>query len=897
MNDLTIESTAIARLSPLKRGFPGFAHAPLTHAGTPSYLITCARFIAEANPNGARELAELAQHIAVETGDQRTKRALARATADTDTQIARLPRPEHTRAALRALTTTLAQAQLDTRTDELPLAVASAVGRTLTKSPKQQRHLLTRLLGDAPFAASALSHCAALHRALADARPSSNQQRRALLTLPGLIATHLRAACLNARNPLSARLSALSPNIQDAVSALATERTGSDLWRQLEARFASPRPVDSAHVFAPISSYPFNLAEPHFFNDRNSYTHSSPGSNTFRRASNPATLEWLETNPAIVPVLCSREGSILEDTASARLYAAHLRAHPAATIAHTVCAAWDAEHGLAKAYPLTHSVAGWLEAAARHRPGTTPPDIGFPMPPPDQRPLDDPEQITLTPAPGQPVFVIVPPPDLAPVLHDQSQALYAVPTVAGKNAPRGVHPHSLALTVAARLGGPRDVALLSREHTQGPLFTTTDQYHAAISLPVHHCAIALLAQGAGHTRVLLHAGAPWEPRQPLTRITPRSTGRYHDIAQDPDIRAHFAARAAAPAKRNEERPAHEQLFAWLHRMTDRPDTQRWRHPGPLPTETVLVSPATAQPRRHQKNYHLGEDRPVLRIAVLVNPDEPDELRHCIRLMRHSKPLFGYDDHDYLIPQPLWQAPSAAQTLRDCVREHYPYGLTDVGARKTPPHSARLHVVTAADITPDNCDLVLIGSLQPKNPHHHSLLSALSRSAHQPVARIAIAPSKLTHPRTKAIVWGTPADRAERWHLLGARALSQSTAHPDTALLLAATARAQHLDTLIVTTPLPLLDPHPPHRYGPLHYDPAHPEIRQAYDPLVERLAPLYDRQPATDALRRPPATVPARLAHRSVDPHNLHRAPVTPDTQIAHRVVQLTATEGRLLTA
>ena len=882
MNNLTEESPAIARLAPLKRGFPNFSHAPLTAPGAPGYLLTCARFIAESTPTGPRDVADLARHISTETGDHRTKHNLARHQSATDATLSKLPQGPLLRAPLLHITRALHEAQQRAPAEPAPLAFASALARALPRSPEALHRALRSHIGAPPLDNELLQAAHELRRHLEPDHARSTQQRRALIQLPGLIGTQLRATCLNARDPATARLSALSTPLQEAVAALAHEQPNPDAWQALQNAFAVPRAPDPAIVFAPISSYPFNLAEPAFSDDRHHY-HSQPGSARFRRAANPATLEWLEANPAIIPVMCSREGAILDHTASARLFSEFIRRDPTATLAHTVCAAWNAQNGAAMVSTIDHPVDGWLENAAQHRPGDPIPDIRLPMPEPAERLLQDPESIALRARPGQPVFVIVAPCDLTPIHPHHSDTLYAKPARAGGNAPYGVHPHSLALSVASRLGGARDVSLLIREDTQGAMFTANERYHAAINLPLHHSAIGLLAQGANQSRILLHAGAPWTPHQPLTRFTPESAGRCRDITHNKTIRELHHARYGTAPDQSHDRPAHEQLFAWIHRLNERPDTQRWRHPGALPTDHFTHPSAASQPRNTQRIYGTNNARLVLRIALLINPERPEEARHCVRLLRHSAPALQFPDHDYLIPQPLWQSPDIAPTLRPAIADHYPYGLTDVGAHKTPPTSARIQVIGAADLTAEHCDLMLVGSLDPARPSHAPLLSVLARSAHEPFLRLAVAPSPLTDPATRALVWGSPTTRRERWSLRGARALEQILAHPDSARLIAGTARSQDHDTLIVHRPLTQLPPRARLPHGPPRYDAADPQIRAAYDTPSDKLATLYAEAPTLNNLERPPSRLDPELRQLQLDPHDLQRKPrATPAPQSAN---------------
>ena len=288
---------------------------------------------------------------------------------------------------------------------------------------------------------------------------------------------------------------------------------------------------------------------------------------------------------------------------------------------------------------------------------------------------------------------------------------------------------------------------------------------------------------------------------------------------------------------------------------------------PAPAAGALGLPMPVPALQAKKLYQEVEQEPVFRIALVLAPDRPHELRHAIRLMRHTTHGLASQAHEYLVPEPLWRSPDVPARFNAALAQHYPLGRAAPRDERRARCAARVRVVESADTVPEHCDLMLIGALDPRLEDHQALLRLLAYTAHRDIARMLLSESALSHAGGKAIVWGAAHRRHDAWELRGEAALTQTIAHQDAARVLVAKARAPDLDALIVHASPPRVPGVAEHLYGETLYDAQSARFGAPYDRSRDALLALLTSgsSPGRHAFE-PPRALPDRLRGLQVDP-------------------------------
>ena len=919
------ESDARLRLAPLLNGLPGNCHAPTTELGATAQLVSAAQLIdIQTLPDTAPAYPGLAEQALHQTTSPHQILPLAEARSTTQRHLAQVPDAATIERTTQNLIGTLRALLIEHHDDNEDFAshrsallqIGAHIGRAL-ESPPDVKPVdgLTHLMDTLGFGPDEIKSVSdrfwLLHEALHSTDAHALAFETHYLRLPGAIGQWLHADLMaNSNDPTAAR-AALGNTHVDALRSLSAPHLDREDLEDLATKYRADRTGDRHPLFTMVGTYPFDPANPMFDETRD--VHIQASKQAVREGANPMTRAWIDHNAAVIPVLISINGTNLAGTPSTRLFAeimgriareAEERNDPEHFTSRIVCAQWDAARGRAVAIPLTPPARGSAAILAAYD-GSNPDHQAnppkLPIPLPDHADPVDPEALTeLHARPGAPLFVLVREEDIYNPMTQETNAsptgqpgeesetiTYVRPYRDGPNEPNGVHAQSLALTVAARLGGARNIAVLTSEASQAQLFSDTTRttptregstlehtVRPAINLPLHHAIIGLIAQGAGSTRVAIHKGAPWGADQDLIHPNRNNLGKLIEPANDNPLLLD-AFRMADGSKRGPLDPAPwlAQLAAWLHASAHRPGASNWRY-GKSTVQAITSIPD--RPRTVQI-VRAFEARPVRRIALLLSPNNPEEIKLAVRLSRHGLRSDSVD-HDYLVPEPLLRTQGFSQTLRTTLRAHYSH-LAPTDPHLEPSATARLVPATANEIHPDQCNLVLVGGLSSGTPEDFAMLDLLGRCSHPNLPILLLAPSALGMLHDRAMVWGEPEERRLRWGLNG-EALQQHDAPSDVGRLLAAQAQDPRLGTLIVHRAVAQIPPIAPDQLGPERYSDActDPDSLKALEIPAQRLRDaLRPREmEKAPAIERPGPITPPELAGYQIDRRQLHRQPSPP---------------------
>ena len=540
----------------------------------------------------------------------------------------------------------------------------------------------------------------------------------------------------------------------------------------------TPRPnaraQDEAPVLAMVGTYPFNPEKEAFNANRKRPT--GQGGTLEVMNANEATRAWIGHNACVIPVLCDQDGQLKQspsgialaeavrtgwDAEWAELEAAEGHAERKAGMerrlhrvkGRIVIAGWDADRGVVVACKPAGSTLSRLGELAAGRSNTVF-DIardarGAPI-------HTDPERIfdaetgwgLAPPTPGDPIFVV--PANLTSPERDE--AAYSAPVIEGPYASDGIHAQCIALAVAGRLGGTRDIAVMTKGVGQAGLLKPTwkagKKHPAAINIPIHRTLLSLMAQGLRNgIRIVSHRGQPSGPHhdlfQPSTEIAVHHFGRELQstrgdcslgwpkggpIAGLATMCATLAERNAAP----EGRPKPE------HRAA--PNAAR--DPG-LPREE-----------------HAEAGEAVTRIALLMTAttaSDRERIDATVHTIRHTTQLEGCTHHHDLL---IAAAGVGADETARCVRRACEACYATQGQRQSA--TARIH--PGLPIEPGQCDLVIVGPIDPKAPEAEWMMEGIARAFETgvPVVRADTESFDLAADGTVS-VHATPRDRH---HALG-----------------------------------------------------------------------------------------------------------------------------------
>lgn len=761
------------RLSALEAGLPGepgHAHAVCTAQG-----------------RTARRLAGAAMHH-----DRQSARVIAQALLDGDenresaTERWRdaIARVEHTAARCAGAgnvveRTTALYGALETACtgpqvwEECAVPVALAIGATEGEARKAAAALARTLANhgaDDGAARDTARALVALVTAITPVTGTEQRQGRRRREMREVVASALRRQCATRAVTEGAEGADLEPGLADGLTIIAQAKRA---LPRLADHARAHRAPDGAPCVVATATYPFNMKEKRFFNDRKEDGRS-------RRASNPATLEWIAANACVIPVGVDAEGKIAGETASGRLFAEHARLDPEGTLERLVVAGYRSGHAVARG--LERNEAGDIALAGlAERLGKGKTDIAT-------LPLDNiegvaPEQWSASaPEPGKPVFVVVRPEEMIKGARENAADEPSPHHVTGTGTREPgtsevVHPHALAITVGARLGGARDIVILSGETSQGLLFDKsqrsdangTHDRNALISLPVHRSVANAAAMGAGAVECAWHPGAP---RSPETDLFTAASDLYRMSGRETDDPERYDAEGGRAT-------AFGQMEIWGETAEDR---------GNAIARRDVVEGARASTRSARRVTWLGA---------------PERIGDVIELLSRT----GWDAIELNIAQPVWESGDCAADARTAIAEHFPRGTARalpaarIEVEQTPGNRAEIALRPASTdaLSWAKTDLVLLGDIDPANAEHWPALSWLSeglrhKQADAPIAALGDSVFALNHG--SAIVWGGARARLDAG-LRGAAAEPDFVrAHPETARYLMAE-RHTRLDALAI----------------------------------------------------------------------------------------------------
>ena len=608
----------------------------------------------------------------------------------------------------------------------------------------------------AETAGIALEH---LCEALMTSTTLQQQQGRERLGLREEVSEALLRQCALRSNAENVQRETIEPMLKDGLEAISYD---DQPVRKIAEIAATTRAPDGNPVMVFTGTYPFDPDNPVFNRNRN----QEQGS---RKAANVATNEWIEGNGCIIPVLMDKDGKIIGDNASAKIFRVWAKDNPEETLARCAIAGYDGKNDRVtvrkvERYPSGQVTAGalseWLkEGRGEGTSGIATEDkIGM-----------NPEQWDgPTAEPGKPVFVLVREEErCAPGSRAaESQAPHHISSLS-KTTPdqhATAHPHALAISAAARLGGARNLWVMTGEITQGKLFRTSTkkrgpdeepiENHALVSLPVHRSIANASAMGAGAIHVGVHPGAPWGKDQSLEKRSPDLYARQGREKDDPVRYDAEGGRATAIGE----------MEVWGDTAEDRGHA--------IEREDILDARAIG-----------GRD--PMRITCIC---DPESVKPIMEMLAETQ----WDAIEVTFPEPLWRLRKTAENAREAVKEYFPRGSTRAMPRdRMKTEQTRMNdkeIVIGGGGTESmnwkHTDLVLLGDIDPSKKDHYETMDWIAQATREGncTATMAAVGKKSVFALNQgfALVWGNEQAR----HHAGLRGDASKEgfvrAHPKTA---------------------------------------------------------------------------------------------------------------------
>ena len=574
---------------------------------------------------------------------------------------------------------------------------------------------------------------------------------------------------------------ALSPALAEGLDVARRQRDG---WREDLLRRAREAGGEGAGICVVMTAnYPFDPEKPIFNRTRGD-----------RPGGNPATREMVASHPCVIPVGMDREGRACGHGASAALYAEMGKQDPEGVLARTVVAVWDEEKGEARFKPIRSHANGrsqagrWRECMlqGKHPEGPVPVAEGSGMEPES---YDGPAA-----EPGQPLWVVVNEGDRVEGREEESEVQGMAPYHVGdRGQGSGVHPQALAITVAARLGGSRPVALLTGETSQGLLFSrsplrgpdgpqrnedgTVAEAEPLISIPVHRAVANLAAGGGQGLAIEWLPGAPARPAEPLAG---QGGSLFVVSGGDREDKALYS--------RKEERAT--PLGEWRVWTETAAKRGAW-----TPEQDALKARSLAGKERTTIGLLCGGETVPGIIATVAAGYRKDVL--------------------FVVPEEVWSQEGVAEKARKALRDAYPRGTANIlpGGRTSHRGDTRglpqagLRGGDAADLAAGACDVVLAEGLDGARDGDRTLLDVAAEAAREAGALppvVALEGGALVTGAGRSMVWGTR-DARKRAGLVGKAQEPGSTTADRTAarLLMARTDGSGGMNAIEVAEAAPV----------------------------------------------------------------------------------------------
>ena len=581
------------------------------------------------------------------------------------------------------------------------------------------------------------------------------QQPRERLRMREEASEALLRQCALGANGASQRTVELDSVLRKGLEAISYEERPVEKIAELGRAARAP---DASPAVAFIGTYPFDPAN-RIYDRRREYE------NTHRPAANEATRKWIDSNACVVPVLMDKHGKVIGDNASGKLFKAwaedagealgereHERAR--ALLERCAVAGYDGKEERVtvrriKRYPSGEVTCGalieWLGEGRGD--GTCAVEVDDPV-------GVDPEQWDgATPAPGAPVFVLVREQERCSPSSTATdrQAPHHIESVtkAGPGQNATVHPHALAITAAARLGGARDLWLMTGEIMLGKLFRESHRarggakgekktYEALVSMPVHRAAANVSAMGAGAVRVGVHAGAPWNTSPELERRSPDLYERQNRKKDDP-------LRYDAEGGRS---TAIGEMEVWGETAEDRGHE--------IERRDILDA------RIRGREY-------PMRITCICAPESVEDIMELLAEAR-------WDAVEVTFPEPLWRLGDTAKNAREAARKHFPGGsgraMPKDRVEVNPTQMSATEIVVGPGSTDAmgwrKSDLVLLGDIDPTKAEHFEVMDWLAQAAREGSCTATIATTGKHNVFTKNAGWSLVWGSAQARHHAGLR---------------------------------------------------------------------------------------------------------------------------------
>ena len=462
------------------------------------------------------------------------------------------------------------------------------------------------------------------------------------------------------------------------------------------------------------------------------------------------------------------DGNIIGNNASGRLFREYGKRDAEGTLKRCAIAGYDAEQERVTVRQIERVLSGkvaaggmrdWLEQGLESGVMTVPLE--------DQVGVDPESWHGTPPAPGKPVFVLVHENERCEPTSraTESQAPHHIESITrpGPNAHETVHPQTLTITAGARLGGARDVIVMSGEVTLGKLFrksrkrvrgeTEETEYPALISLPVHRAVANAGAMGAGTIRLGWHSGAPWSENDDLLKRNPDLYGLDGREKDDP-LRYDAEGGRATPIG---------QLEIWGETAEERGQA--------IEREDILDARVT-------------RNRDAVRVTCIA---DPKTLPLMVELLAETR----WDAVEISVPEPLWRLDDTARTMRECASELFAGGSARampnnrVSTEPTKMHLKEIAISPAGtkSLSREAADIVLLGDINPSKREHRPIMDWIAQATREGRADapiIAVGANPFSMNAGHAIVWGS--EEARRAAGLKGEAAHEDfvRAHPETA---------------------------------------------------------------------------------------------------------------------